>query len=370
MLRTPLARDLGVAAALTLVAQAELVLGAEETAGPRWLQHLAFAVMTAAVALRRTAPLAAVLVFAAGMAAQALAGPAPVAGGFLAMLVVLASLGYHRSLRAGVIGLVAVGAAGVVYDLREGFVAGDLLANAVIVVGAWAAGWLLRRAVDRRVEAEVAAERAAQEAAAAERTRIARDLHDSVAHALTLMTLQAGGARERADQPAVVESLRLVEQTGRTALADMHRFLRLLGDQATEAPGLADLPDLVERVRAGGVEVALALDCDPAVVPASISATAYRVVQESLTNALKHAPGSAVTVRVSGDSLGLTVEVDDDGRGAAAEGAGAGVATGGLGLRSLRSRVALFRGSLEAGRTRESGWRVRVRIPWEHGLAP
>ncbi|MGH8882655.1 MAG: histidine kinase dimerization/phosphoacceptor domain-containing protein, partial [Stackebrandtia sp.] len=206
---SPLVRDSLFAGVLTVVTQVELVAAGDRVAGPVVVQHLVFAVMTGSVALRRRAPLAATLVCAAGMALQTLAGAAPVVGGFLAMLIVVASLGYHAALRAGVIGLSAMAAAATLYDVVAAeFVLADMVGNAAIVVGAWGFARLTRVSTDRRVDAEVPRERFAHDAVLAERTRIARDLHDSVAHAVTLMTLQAGGARERANDPLVVDALR------------------------------------------------------------------------------------------------------------------------------------------------------------------
>lgn len=252
-----LARDAVLAAVLTALTQVELVLAADEVEGSALLQHAAFAVMTAAVALRRRWPVAAALVVAAGLAAQTVAGHAPVVGGFLALLVVAATLGYHGSLREGLFGLTAIGLSASLYDLlAEAFVVADFVGNLVIVSGAWGAGRMLRVSTDRRVAAEIARDRYAREAVERERRRIAQDLHDSVAHALTLMTLQAGAARERAAEPVVVDALQTIEGEGRRALTDMHRALRLLGMAAerSDAPGLQDLEDLVDRVRAGGVQ--------------------------------------------------------------------------------------------------------------------
>ena len=176
----PLARDCLLAALLTAATQLALVLAAERVAGPLVVQHLAFAAMTGAVVLRRSAPLGATVVAAAGMALQTLAGDAPVVGGFLAMVIVVASLGYHASLRAGLIGLAAMMAANVLYDvLADDLVLADLVANSAIVAGAWGFARVTRLSTDKRVSAEVTRDRFAREAVLAERARIARDLHDS-----------------------------------------------------------------------------------------------------------------------------------------------------------------------------------------------
>lgn len=359
-----LLRDASVAAGLTVVAQVELMVAGDRVSAPLLLQHAAFAVMTGSVALRRVAPLIATLACSVGLVAQTIAGDAPVVGGLLALLLVVATLGYHAPWRRGVVGLVAMFAAVSSYELAAGrVVVGDLVANTVIVVGAWAAGRMVRVSTDRRVAAELAADRAARDAVAAERTRIARDLHDSVAHALTLMTLQAGTARERAEQPEVAARLHEIEEAGRTAVQDMHRFLQLLGEPGegpAEAPGLRDLDDLVAGVRAGGLPVKLHVELASDDVPPSVSSAAYRVVQEGLTNAVRHAGAASATVTVRRLDDRLEVEVHDTGRGSVRRDLPAG---SGRGLDGLRERVALFGGTLTAGADTFGGWRLAATIP-------
>lgn len=360
-----LGRDGLLAGVLTVVTQVELVLAADRVEGPLAVQHAAFAIITGSVVLRRRAPLAATLVCAVGLATQTVAGTAPVAGGFVAMLIVLGSLGYYASTRSGLIGLLAMGFAALLYDvLTDDFVLGDMIANTVIVVGAWGFARMARVATDRRVEAVVAKDRFARDAVAAERSRIARDLHDSVAHALTLMTLQAGGARERSRDPVTTQALTSIEDSGREALGDMHRFLRLLGNRDEgpfEAPGVRDLEDLVQRVRAAGLDVDLRLDERLVDLPSSVASTAYRVVQEGLTNAVKHSDAGRARVEVRLDEGYLVVDVSDDG--AAADVHRSLPAGEGRGLAGLRDRVALFDGTLSAGATPDRGWRIEVSIP-------
>lgn len=356
---TPFRRDLLWALLLTVVTQAE-VLAAAERIDHQAAQHGAFLVATSAVALRRRAPLAAAVACAAGLTAQTFAGPAPVAGGFLAMLVVLGSLGFHASLREGVLGVLAVAVGALSYDVvAEEFRPGDFVANAAIVGMAWGLAHLMRRTTDARIAAEVARDRAARQAAHAERSRIARDLHDSVAHVLTLITLQAGAARERTTEQVAVDALGSIESSGRQALLDVHRMLRLLDDdgQPGQAPGLRDLDDLVARMRSGGFDVDLTTAGDLERLPGSVSATAYRVVAEGLTNAVKHSGSTRASVRVEHAEGRLQVEVTDEG------GAGAGLPFGsGRGLAALRDRVAVFDGTLAAtpaGR----GWSLVATIP-------
>lgn len=360
--RSPLTRDVVASVVLTVLTQVELVLAGSRVDGPLGVQHVCFGLMTAAVALRRRAPLAAALVLALGMAGQTLAGDAPVVGGFLAMLVVVGSLGFHAPWRRGLVGLAAVMASALLYDVvADRFVVADFVGNAAIVAGTWALAHAVRRSTDARVAAEVAADRAATRAVQDERQRIARDLHDSVAHAVTLMTLQAGNARERTTDIAIQETLRSVEAGGRTALADMHRFLQVLGpDGRSEAPGLQDLDDMVEQVRAGGMSVELVRAGDLEGLPSSISSTAYRVVQEALTNAVKHSSATHATLTVHSDGRHLLVDVTNTAGAPSATGARSGA---GRGLAGLRERLALFQGGLEAGHTQDGQWRVTARIP-------
>lgn len=342
--------------------QVEVVLAGEDLAGPPLLQHLSFAAMTIPLAVRRAHPVLAVVVSSAGLAAQTLVGPAPVAGGFLALLVLLVSMGWYAGTRRGLLGLAACLAAGLLYDVvGDRLVVADLVVNASLLTAAWVAGRLLRVATDRRVAVEVAAERTSREAVLAERARIAGDLHDSVAHALTLITLQAGSARERLGQPVAAEALETIEHTGREALADMHRFLALLDERAAvESRGIADLPTLTDRVRASGLDVSLD-PCRDLEVSPGISSTVYRIVQEALTNVVRHSDARAVTVQLRRDGDNLVTRVCDDGRPVAAR-----TAAGGRGLDGLTERVAAFGGSVIAGDT-GSGWQVEARLPLAGG---
>jgi signal transduction histidine kinase len=358
-----LARDAVLAGALTVLAQVELLLAADEVDGSLPLQHAAFAVMTAAVVLRRVQPLAGACTVAAGLAGQTVLGDAPVVGGFLALLVVAASLGYYGTLRQGLLGLAVLGTSASVYDvLAEQFVPADFLGNLVIVTGAWGAGRMLRTSTERRVGAEVARDRYARDAVHRERQRIAHDLHDSVAHALTLMTLQAGGARERATEPVVVDALRSIESEGREAIADMHRALRLLSAEHADAPGLQDLDDLVDRVESGGVRVRLSTAGELASLPSSISSAAYRVVQEGLTNAVKHSSAGEVAVELRRTAYELSIAVRDEGSGTRSPRVTGG---SGHGLAGLRERLDLFGGSLVAAPASGTGWLLQATIPLE-----
>jgi signal transduction histidine kinase len=228
---------------------------------------------------------------------------------------------------------------------------------------------LYRGSVERaeRRAALFAADREARarEAVAEERSRLARELHDSVGHALNVVVLHAGAAQRIVEtKPELArEALGSIETAGRQALEDIERMLGILRapDDAAEldaAPGLGQLERLCEQVREAGLPVALSVVGEPRALPASLDLTAYRIVQEALTNTLKHAgkTRAAVTVRYEDDAL--AIEVVDGGRGVAA-----GVAGEGRGLVGMGERVATFRGELEAGPRAEGGFAVRARLP-------
>lgn len=197
----------------------------------------------------------------------------------------------------------------------------------------------------------------------AERDRLARELHDSIGHALTVTTLQAAAAGELLDtDPEFVRrALRAVEETGRTAMADLDHVLGLLrADEPRDGrPGrtLADLDRLLGEARAAGTAIDATVTGDVETVPAVVSREAYRIVQESLTNAARHASGQPVTLRVSAAADQLSLEVANRVRGPAAP------AGGGRGLAGMRERVSLLGGRMTAGGPEDGWWRVRVRLP-------
>jgi signal transduction histidine kinase len=369
-------RDGVLAAVLTVVGQVELVLLADEVDGSRPLQHLAFAVMTASLVMRRSRPLTAAVAVAVGMAFQTVLGDAPAVAGFVAMLMITYSVAHYADRRRdAVAGLLVILASVALYPfVRQPVSFADEVGNMAIPVVIWVFARLARERLDRAVRAErdamaaqarVREEELAREAAlAAERRRIAREMHDVVGHGVTLMLLhadaaQAGLARR---EPAVGAALDVVLTAGRTALDDLHRILRLLRehDETAEPPGaLADVDRLVADARTAGLDVTVAEDGVARPLPAAVEATAYRVVQESLTNALKYAPGSRVSVRFSHGERNLEVEVTDDGDRAPDPGHPPG-----LGLLGMRERVALFQGRVMAGpRSDGPGWRVSAVLP-------
>jgi signal transduction histidine kinase len=228
---------------------------------------------------------------------------------------------------------------------------------------------LIRRVLgDRERQVQLAQRErdvAAREAVVEERARIARELHDAIAHNVSMMVVQAGAER-RVLEPAhdsTRDVLETIEKIGRGALTEMRRMVGMLRsdtpDPLTPQPGLDDLTTLVGQVRDAGLPVELRVEGERRSLPVGIELSAYRIVQEALTNALKHAGGAhaIVYVRYGVDSLEL--EILDDGAGSTPE----PVVSGGHGLVGMRERVALYGGRLDAGRRASGGFAVRVLLP-------
>jgi signal transduction histidine kinase len=234
---------------------------------------------------------------------------------------------------------------------------------ALVFGGPWVAGRVIRhrRLNERRLEHEKAE---AEAAIVEERTRIARELHDVVAHSISVMVLQARGGRRviDADMGEARDAFGVIERTGHQALEEMRRLLGMLRASDEELalapqPSLQQLDRLVEQVRAAGLPVEVTVEGNPGELPPGVDLSAYRIVQEALTNALKHAgPARArVAVRYGEDELEL--EIADDG-------AGTGDAGGsGHGLIGMRERVSVYGGELEAGRRPGGGYALRARLP-------
>ncbi|MFB6840414.1 sensor histidine kinase [Streptomyces sp. NPDC056361] len=227
---------------------------------------------------------------------------------------------------------------------------------------------------ERERELRAGREEEVRRALEAERARIARELHDVVTHNVSVMTIQAGAARTvlAASPDRAREAMLAVEASGRTALSELRHVMGLLTmatdgpDPATDVdlapqPGLDRLTELTDRVRASGVLVEAEVRGVPVPLPSGVDLAAYRVVQEALTNAVKHAAGARVSVTVEYGADRLRVEVSDTGgrRSADAE------PGGGHGLLGLRERLAVYGGTLRAGRRPHGGYRVRAVIPWE-----
>ncbi|GAA0798206.1 hypothetical protein Sya03_47940 [Spirilliplanes yamanashiensis] len=218
------------------------------------------------------------------------------------------------------------------------------------------------RRLGEAAEAQAAVrERQARAAVTEERVRLARELHDLVAHSVTVMVVQAGAVRRRLDAglPVDPELLRGIEEAGRDAVGELRRTLGLLrGEGAPDAPaGLDRLDELVAQVREAGLAVTVRRTGEPVPLLPAVDVSAYRIVQEALTNVLKHAGPASVTVGIGYGPRGLELTVEDDGRPAAAPHGG------GQGLIGMRERVGMFGGELSAGPRDGGGFAVRARLP-------
>jgi signal transduction histidine kinase len=244
----------------------------------------------------------------------------------------------------------------------------DYIFPTAFVLIAWLAGRGVRtrtRLTEELHEAAVQAQEAHEEevvrAAAEERRRIAREMHDVVAHSVSVMVVQAGGARRILDRdPArAVDAAAHIEEVGRAAMAEMRRLLGVLhhSDERAPQPTMRELGALVERTRAAGLPVSLNVEGEPQSLPAGMDLAAYRVVQEALTNAIKHAGAAPTEVTVRWEPEHLELEIVDNGA-PAANGSG-----GGHGLVGMEERVRLYDGELRAGRREGGGFEVVARLP-------
>jgi signal transduction histidine kinase len=203
--------------------------------------------------------------------------------------------------------------------------------------------------------------------------RLAREIHDVIAHSMSVMVIQAAGARRIGDhhRPRAEVSLRAVERAGRDALTEMRRLFGVLADGVephllAPQPSLDDLPDLIVRTRAAGLQASLLVEGDPVAVSPGLSLCAYRVVQEALTNALKHAGPTQAEVRVRWRPEELELVVTDEGR---PHGGRQRPQTSGHGIAGMRERAALHGGSVEAGAVPAGGFAVCARLPLPAGGA-
>ena len=291
---------------------------------------------------------------------------------FLIGLVAAFLLGNLRDLRRAGLGLaIVVGASTTLVYNIPGVSVDQLVFIPVDFAVAWIAGLAVRARVEQAEVAESHATQAEQErdaaarvAVAEERARIARELHDIVAHAVSVMVLQVGAVRHQLPDAMTEDrnALRSVEQAGRGALAEMRRLLSVMrrdgdGVELAPQPGLDGLDSLVQEIGRAGLPVELHLDGERFPLPPGIDLSAYRIVQEGLTNALKHARAShaEVTVRYGPDEV--EIEVHDDGTGATpSDGYGHG-------LIGIRERVRLYGGEMTAGRTNGGGFTLSTRLP-------
>jgi signal transduction histidine kinase len=363
-------------AVLGIAAMLELIIGRNAPGAPStplWFEVPAVAVLVLPLFARRRFPFAApaaywltamALTFVDGLLIPFMVSLFPVglASAFL--------LGNLRDVRKAWIGLAVVlgSITTVVYNI-PGHLTAELIFIPVDFGIAWAAGFALRERAVKAEEAEVRAiqaerdrEAAARVAVAEERARIARELHDIVAHAVSVMVLQVGAVRHKLPAGEDSDALKGVERAGRTALAEMRRLLAAMRPDGDEAelgpqPGLDGLDSLLEEIGRAGLPVELHVDGEPFPLPRGVELSAYRIVQEGLTNALKHARATDADVTVRYRPEELEIEVRDNGLGTAtSDGLGHG-------LVGVRERVKIYGGEMTAGSATEGGFVLSTRLP-------
>ncbi|GHJ43389.1 two-component sensor histidine kinase [Catellatospora sp. TT07R-123] len=350
--------------------------------GPAWIAYLVAVPVIVAAALRRLLP-PAVLV-AASVAGAAVMFGVPTAAPAVAALYLIYLVPARLATGAAV---ATLGAAVLMCVVRStylgvGLSAGSWLGSsamaALLLVVAWTLGYGADRqrryaAVRQQQAVQAAHEQLAQQrqALSEERLEISREVHDVVAHTLAVIAVQAGVANHVAGQhpQEARRALQTIEETSRGALAEMRRLLAVLRPDRTPAdtgpmPGLADLGDLVDRSAQAGLAVTVHTDgSPPSGLPAGLSLAVYRIVQESLTNIIKHAGPASCTVRLFYQPQEITVVISDDGRGGLP-------ATSGHGLVGMRERVAMYRGRFVAGPRPEGGFTVTAVLPVPAGSDP
>jgi signal transduction histidine kinase len=363
------------AGVVLLVAELNVVFHGDLT-GPLVANMAVLGVMSLSLLWRRSHPLAVLAVVLAGATLMTafLTPPPEVFGMVVLILSACYATGRHLEGRRALIGLVlGVGTVATVAVIHD---PGDVVWPAVFFAGIpWLAGRTLRNQTQLARELAEKAERAAhareeeeRRAIAAERTRIARELHDVVAHNLSVMVVQASAARRvlERDPERAAEAAELIRRAGRDALAELRHVFgpvrRGDGEELTGPPSIARVDELARGARAAGLKVRLRVEGEPVPLPTALDQAAYRVVQEALTNALKHAGSAHATVTVSYEPGEVVLSIEDDGAAPASDD-GLRETGGGHGLVGMRERVALYGGVLQAGPREQGGFAVRARLP-------
>ncbi len=331
--------------------------------------------MSLPLAIRRPAPLLTVTLVAAAYVTLLRVTPTAVNEYFMTVIIILIAAytaGHHPDRRRAVIGglIVLLASCGEVM-IEDPTALTEYIFIILIVGAAWAAGLgmeqrerrashLLDQAVTLRHERDSAAAIAASE----ERARIARELHDIISHHVSVIVLQAGAAGEvmDSDPGRAKDSLEAIQVTGRQALVELRCLLGVLGEESEPAstspqPGLQQLPTLIDTLRRTGLPVDLRIAGTPATLPPGVDVSAYRIIQEALTNVARHAGPAQATVAVTYDEEAVVIEVLDTGHGPTVP------VRSGRGLVGMKERVALHAGRFEAGPGATGGFAVRVWLP-------
>ena len=371
------AADAALAVGLGLLALADLLLSSDPSSwggrGPLQVCLALGCTLPLAWRVRRPVPTVVVITAAGGLLVAVAAPHQAPFEVFVGSVLAAYSIGAHTAGHDRWIALGTMFAVGVPFMIaadHQGMAAGDTLAPIAWLTGSWVVGVIirgrrLRTAELEQLTAELARQRdlQAQAAVAVERGRIARELHDVVAHNVSMMVVQAGAAERvlEGEQADVRAALGAIAGTGRETIDEMRLLLGVLrsddGLALAPQPGLGDLDQLVRNVAKAGLHVDLRVEGQPAALPPGVELSAYRIVQEALTNVIKHAgPASAeVIVRYGADRV--EVEVRDDGH------TPAGSTSGGNGLIGMRERVAMLGGELQTGVRRSGGFAVLARLP-------
>jgi signal transduction histidine kinase len=362
--------------ALAAVAAAGLIVeGQLRSSGGLSLGAYALAIAAAApLAWRNTAPLASLVAVEAGALLCAFAFHASWAATAMVVVALYTVALHGNRSRSLIVGAITAVVAVVAVALIDGGVelTGSLLRVLLVVVSLVLGDTIrsrraLRTAGRERAEREARErQRDADRRLASERLRIARDLHDALAHSLVAINVRASVALDLHDSQDPADALHDIKHVSATALRDLRATLGLLreqGDPAPTAPAfdLEALPALVEQARAAGLEADLDVRVNGAVVPSAIGAAAYRIVQEALTNVLRHAHASHASVQVRATHAALDIEVTDDGQAAGS------AAPPGLGLRGMSERSVALGGHLDVGPRTNRGWRVHAVLPLSGG---
>jgi signal transduction histidine kinase len=371
------ARAIDQAFVVFLVAVVTIDLSANsQIEGPLWLNFVVMFAIASTFLWRRTRPLATASATVGGLIVMSLWLTEP--PNTFAAVVLMVSAAYavgrhlhgrrsHYALGAGTLAILVLAVSIDPHDV--------LFPVTFFWVLPWLAGrtirnhtMLARELAEKAERAQHAREEEERRAIAVERSRIARELHDVLAHNLSVMVVQAAAARRVLDKnpPQAVEVASLIERTGREALAEIRQLFgpvrRGEGEDLTGPPSMARVDELARRARAAGLRVELRVSGDPGALPAGIDLTAYRIVQEALTNAIKHAGSAQARVVVSYEPNELVLSIEDDGEGPR-DGYDLSEAGGGHGLVGMRERAALYGGLLQAGRRRGGGFAVHARLP-------
>lgn len=367
--------DLAVAVVLAAVAGLEAATLDDPGRGGHTLAAI-YGVLTAgSVVVRRTAPIVAVAVAAAAVGVVALIGHIPeiLAVGLVQAFVLPYAVAAYLPLRRALACLVVLEAILLLTDLDRSGDYGlvNILIDLAFAAAAAAIGYYVQRS-RRQVEvvSQSAADRAA-DAVVAERARIARELHDIVGHGMSVMIVQADAARHEVPEhdSRTRDSLAMIESVGRESLREMRRLLGLLRDESVgesslaPQPGIADLAALAAELRTAGLAVELTTAGEPVPISRGLGLTAYRIVQEALTNTLRHAGPARAQVHLRYGTRDVEVVVSDTGRGTP------GSSGDGRGILGMRERARIYGGTLSAG-PGTHGWEVRAVLPIETSAAP